>query len=233
MTNRILRRTLPLAAVGVFACAAIAAASSTNVGLISFSASKPTKATKTKPRMVTVRWKTGSESDTLGFNLYREARPNVKLNRGVIGSRGKVAGASYKWLDRLPRTFKGRPCYRLESVSPRGAKTLLRRACSGKLVSPATKPVNTSPPVISGSAAVGSTLTTTNGAWKGNPSPSYTYEWRRCDSAGATCASIAGATSPSYTVVAADAGFTLRVDVTATNSAGSATATSNATAVVS
>lgn len=232
MTNRILRRTLLLAAVCLLAFAGSAAAGSTNVGLISFGVSKPTKATKKKPRIVTIRWRTGSEPDTLGFNLYREARVRVKLNRAAIVSRGKIAGAAYKWVDRLPKTVKGFPCYRLESVSTRGARTFLKRACSGKVVTPATKPVNISLPVVSGTAAVGSPLTTTSGAWRGNPLPTFTFQWKQCDPAGANCTSIPGATSPSYTVLPANVGFTLRVDVRATNSAGSAIATSAPTAVV-
>jgi hypothetical protein len=107
--------------------------SPTNVGLFSFTASRPTRATKTKPRIVTLRWKTGAEPDTLGFNVYREVgKKATKLNKALIGSKGAVAGASYKWLDKLPKTFKGSPCYRLESVSGAGTKTVLKKTCPAK-----------------------------------------------------------------------------------------------------
>jgi hypothetical protein len=86
-------------------------------------------------------------------------------------------------------------------------------------------PVNTALPVISGIAAVGQTLSTTNGTWTNSPT-SYTYQWRRCDSAGNTCSNISAATSGTYTLVHADAGFTIRVVVTATNPYGSTPATS-------
>jgi hypothetical protein len=49
---------------------------------------------------------------------------------------------------------------------------------------------------------------------------------------GGGCADLAGATGESYVPVQADVGSTLRVAVTASNSAGSATATSNPTAAV-
>lgn len=41
--------------------------------------------------------------------------------------------------------------------------------------------------------------------------PVYTYQWRRCDAHGGNCADIAGATSDTYLLTAADVGFSLRV----------------------
>src|SRR5207249_2883835 len=46
------------------------------------------------------------------------------------------------------------------------------------------------------------------------------------------CVAISGATGQSYLLASADVGATMRVTVTASNSAGSATSTSAATAVV-
>jgi len=60
----------------------------------------------------------------------------------------------------------------------------------------------------------------------------FTYGWDRCDVASLVCLPIVGATSSGYTVSTADAGSTLRAEVTATNAAGSATASSQPTAVV-
>jgi hypothetical protein len=82
-------------------------------------------------------------------------------------------------------------------------------------------PVNTAAPVISGTAQVGSTLTTTNGTWTGSPT-GYTYQWLR------NGANISGATSSSYLLVIADLAATITVIVTATNTAGSDSATSTA-----
>ncbi|MCP9485244.1 MAG: hypothetical protein MSC30_05260 [Gaiellaceae bacterium MAG52_C11] len=93
-------------------------------------------------------------------------------------------------------------------------------------------PVNTSPPVVSGAAQVGQTLSATAGNWSGTAPISYAYQWRRCDGSGAACSDLSGATGPTYAVVADDLASTLRVAVTASNSAGQATAESAATAVV-
>src|SRR5438105_7927085 len=94
-----------------------------------------------------------------------------------------------------------------------------------------TPPTNTSAPVISGSAVSGQTLTSDSGSWSG---PTYTigFQWSRCDSSGAACNPVSGATGSSYAVTGADAGHTLRATVTATNKNGSAVATSSRTAVV-
>jgi hypothetical protein len=96
-------------------------------------------------------------------------------------------------------------------------------------------PSNTALPAITGSAAVGQTVTTSDGTWTGSPT-SFTYEWLRCPSSGGSpdgsdCASI-GVTTNSYVVVAGDVGFTLRSRVTAVNSDGQTKAVSNATAIV-
>ena len=80
--------------------------------------------------------------------------------------------------------------------------------------------------------AQGESLSGSPGTWTGTQPISYAYQWRRCDSTGAGCADIAGATGQTYTLVGADVGSTLRLAVSASNSVGSATATSDQTAVV-
>ena len=85
-----------------------------------------------------------------------------------------------------------------------------------------TPPVNTVAPAISGTTAVGSVLTTTTGTWTGTPTITYAYQWLRGGSA------ISGATSSSYTLVSGDTGAMLSVTVTATNTAGNASATATA-----
>lgn len=96
----------------------------------------------------------------------------------------------------------------------------------------ATAPAVRSRPVIGGRAVVGSTLTVTTGEWSGDLPITFTSRWQRCDAAGNGCSPIVGATTSSYEVTAADAGFRLRVAVTARNAAGSATADSDATGPV-
>jgi hypothetical protein len=76
---------------------------------------------------------------------------------------------------------------------------------------------------IQGDAVVGATLQAIADV-TGDPVPAVGYEWARCDlkkpKKGGGCATLAGATSGTYTVVDADAGYRLMVRVTATNSAG-------------
>ena len=52
-------------------------------------------------------------------------------------------------------------------------------------------PGNTSPPAVSGTPKVGSTLTVSNGTWTNSPT-SYDYQWQRCTSA-TSCTDIANA----------------------------------------
>jgi hypothetical protein len=100
------------------------------------------------------------------------------------------------------------------------------------VMAPHSPPVNTSLPSISGLAQSGQTLSAGTGTWTGSPA-SYSYEWTRCDAAGANCSTIPAAGAPTYTLGEADVGATLRVAVIASNSAGaSLPATSPQTAVV-
>jgi GH25 family lysozyme M1 (1,4-beta-N-acetylmuramidase) len=78
----------------------------------------------------------------------------------------------------------------------------------------------------------GQTLRSTSGRWNGRIPIAFAYQWLRCDATGASCASVADATAATYAVGDADAGFTLRVSVTASNRRGSASAVSAPTAVV-
>lgn len=93
-------------------------------------------------------------------------------------------------------------------------------------------PLGTAVPAISGTLVAGSTLTATTGTWAGTLPMTFTFQWLRCDAAGATCQTIAGAAGLSYVLALDDIGHTLRFKVGATNAAGAATATSLQTAVV-
>jgi endoglucanase len=95
---------------------------------------------------------------------------------------------------------------------------------------PAAVPASLSPPAISGSVVEGGLLTASNGSWSESPTR-YTYVWKDCDSAGASCVKIAGATAGTYRLVRADVGHTVRVTVRAWNGSGSSTARSGQTAV--
>jgi len=83
------------------------------------------------------------------------------------------------------------------------------------------EPVNTAAPVVSGTPAVGKTLSCATGTWTGSPTLSYTYAWLR------NGAAIAGASASTYVVQTADQGTGLACKVTATNKSASASAVSN------
>jgi len=84
-------------------------------------------------------------------------------------------------------------------------------------------PSSTAPPAIAGSPAIGAVLTAIDGSWSDSLAM-LSYQWLRCDLSGASCAPIVGATANSYTVTRADAGSTIGLAVTATNTSGAATA---------
>jgi predicted secreted protein len=88
----------------------------------------------------------------------------------------------------------------------------------------AAAPANLVLPAISGVLAVGEVLTAYEGVWSNGPT-SYAYEWQNAGVA------INGATARTYTVVAGDAGDSITVVVTATNSAGSDDAESAAVVI--
>jgi hypothetical protein len=103
-------------------------------------------------------------------------------------------------------------------------------ASSGVTSVVAAQPAATGAPVVSGTAAVGKTLSTTNGTW--NTPVNYTYQWLRCSASGTGCATISGAAADKYVLTQADAGHTIESHVTGSNIVGNAAATSNHTAVV-
>jgi hypothetical protein len=92
-------------------------------------------------------------------------------------------------------------------------------------------PVNGVAPALSGQTSVGQTLTAAPGQWDGAPT-GYDHRWLRCDADGSACTPIAGATGGSHVLGDADAYHRLRVEVTAANGSGAATAQSAPSALV-
>jgi hypothetical protein len=68
-------------------------------------------------------------------------------------------------------------------------------------------------PTVTGTTAVGATLTALPGTWS-SVAVTFSYQWLRCDAVGAGCAAIAGATGQTYVPVVADRGVRLSVKVT-------------------
>jgi hypothetical protein len=74
----------------------------------------------------------------------------------------------------------------------------------------AGRPVNQKPPTISGTPQQNQTLTAGSGTWSGGKPQTYTYQWRRCDTTGGSCADITGATNQTYVLKDVDIGKTMR-----------------------
>ena len=119
---------------------------------------------------------------------------------------------------------------RVTATNPDGPGTATSNATE-LVTATAPGPPNTQPPAITGQAIVGQALTASPGTWTGT-GITFAYQWTRCDTAGAQCVDVAGATATTYTLVAADAGHTIRVEVTAKNATGQTTLASSQTAVV-
>src|SRR5262245_46315818 len=115
------------------------------------------------------------------------------------------------------------------AINPDGQTTATSNATA--VVAAQAGPPNTSPPTITGTTTVGSTLTANPGTWTGT-SITFAYQWQRCDTAGANCNHIRNAASTTYVLANEDLGHTIRVSVTATDATGPNTVTSAQTGVV-
>jgi hypothetical protein len=98
-------------------------------------------------------------------------------------------------------------------------------AVSSNSIVPLAAPVATANPVITGTPAVGSTLTCSTGTFSGSAPITYAYQWF------ANAVAISGATGSTYVPVEADQGKAVTCRVTASNSVGSSSATSNAVSI--
>jgi subtilisin family serine protease len=134
-----------------------------------------------------------------------------------------VVGASYQLaLEDIGMTVR----VRVTATNPSGSATA-RSVASAAVLPPAPAPV--SPPTITGFPTEGQMLTASPGTW--TFASAFLFQWRRCAVDG-TCTNIPGATSASYAPGVGDAGYRLQIAVTATNAAGSNSATSDLTPAV-
>jgi hypothetical protein len=92
-------------------------------------------------------------------------------------------------------------------------------------------PADATPPLVTGSPAVGQTLTAFAGTWTGDAPIAFAFQWQDC-SAQPACTAIPGATGSTYLVQPSDLGSSLEVSVTAGNDAGTAVAVTSPTAAV-
>jgi Ig domain of plant-specific actin-binding protein len=91
------------------------------------------------------------------------------------------------------------------------------------VITPAPGPSSTAPPTLTGTAQAGKQLDGTDGTWAGTGTITYGYQWYRCDSSGAHCSSIHGATKQTYAEVDKDVGQTIAFAVRATDAVGTTT----------
>ncbi|MGH2853298.1 MAG: amidase domain-containing protein, partial [Solirubrobacteraceae bacterium] len=116
------------------------------------------------------------------------------------------------------------------TAANQGASTSATSAPS-ETITAASTPANTSLPSISGEAKDLQTLTASHGEWSGSAPLTYAYQWFSCSAEG-ECSEVPGAIDTTYQAEEGDVGNTLKVQVTATNAAGSSTVTSSATTTV-
>jgi hypothetical protein len=90
-------------------------------------------------------------------------------------------------------------------------------------IAAAPGPVTLARPGVSGTIQEGQKLTASPGAWSGSGEIAHAYQWYRCDSAGAHCKTIRGATAATYTQGARDVGQTLGLAVRAADATGTTT----------
>ncbi len=137
-----------------------------------------------------------------------------------IGDRMSVGVVAYTTTGQNPTpgiAWTGSATYRVGDVAFQGVSAGSTAALTNS-AAPAVTPAS--------GVGVGTLLSVTNGTWSATPD-SYAYQWNRAGSP------IAGATNATYTLLAADAGSTVTVTVTAIKSGYTPTgATSSATGTI-
>ncbi len=116
-------------------------------------------------------------------------------------------------------------------VNVGGVNSVDTATVSSAVISGFVPPQASAVPAITGTKTVGQTLTSSSGTWP-NTSSGYLYQWQKSSDDGVSWTSISGATSSTYVLVAADAGYVIRSQVSLTANAGSSSAYSLPTAAI-
>ena len=150
--------------------------------------------------------------------------------RCVAGSCTEIAGATAATYTLASADLGATIRHVVTATNAAGSAVSRSTQTAAVLSASPTAPVNTAPPTVTGTAAVGQVLTATTGTWAGSTPMAFAQAWERCFAG--RCTPISGAATGTYTVVTADVGSTLLHSVTATNTVGSAVARSTQTAAV-
>jgi hypothetical protein len=216
--NRCTKLIVPLIAIvvaGIAAAAASAAAPS--------STAPPTiTGTPEKGMTLTARNGTWTGNPTTYFYRWQRCAADGTGRANISGGGAKRYSLTSADVDNTVRV-------RVTASNAEGQTASFSKTTN--LVSDDQAPKVTTHPTVSGTPQPGEELTATTGTWIGGAT-TFTYQWQHCDTSGAGCVDVAGATGKAYGVRTADVGHTLRVAVAAKNLAGSTTVNSDVTAVV-
>ena len=163
------------------------------------------------------------------------ARSVVTVATSLAVEAGMTVGLRWNGLDVSFGPYSGNHLY--SAADPLNVGAAMNVQIAGVNTMLVQYTLSLAPTVITASTAgtaaprTGVPQTATTGTWDSQPTD-YSYQWQRCDAAGASCTAIAGATTQAYTPVAADIGSTLRVAVQAANAAGISDPSTSAASVV-
>jgi len=170
---------------------------------------------------------TWSGTGSLSY-AYRWVRCGANGGRPDGSDCGFILGATRSRYEVASADVGSRVRVRVTATNADGEQTVASNP-TAIVVGP---PVNTSIPLVGGTALVDSLATVQPGSWTGRQPISFSYVWLRCNTAGGECAAI-GALGRSYRLTASDVNHKLRVNVTARNAVGVATVLSGESAIVS
>src|SRR5436190_7910720 len=157
---------------------------------------------------------------------YTTAWQRCTQKSGGLSCRNNIAGATGATYVIVSADVGFKLRVNITATNADGSKSRASAATAVVTNPAATPPNNTAKPTVSGTPQVGNALTASNGTWSGTTPITYAYQWQRAGT------NIFGAISSRYTLTNADVGSTIEVVVMATNSLGTASATSAPTGVV-
>ena len=158
-----------------------------------------------------------------GASTYLYAWYRVNTTTGAITATG---GVSSTYVIQIADTGYKIACA-IAGVSAAGLQAAYVLSATTATITSTLPTISVAPAVTpSGSQAVGTLLTTTNGTWTNGSGAAYTYQWTLAGVA------ISGATSSTYTLLAGQEGGSVTCQVVATTTQGSSLPASSNTITV-